>query len=322
MKTRHSFAMFAAVFLALVSITELRAQTKELQKIRLNVFRVDAATVAARTRSLFAAEGLEVTVFSTPSSTDQMRGVSKGTYDIVATAFDNVLAWSGREGAEIVAVSQISDRTVLPVIVRPEIKSWSDLKGKRLAADAVDTAFALVLRRILLANGLDLARGDYELVAVGAPSQRFESMMKGETVAGILNPPFDMRALDAGMRQIGDSREVLPDYPNTIFAVNREWGQNNRNSLLGFLRAWLTGMRWVKDPANRQEAVKLVGAELKVNPKAAQERIDELSTSGNLNLPGLETVLNLRTQFGFKLNKGDKLAAYFDAAYLRAASGK
>lgn len=322
MKKSYSIAIVAFAFLNSLSIAELRAQTKESQKIRLNVFRVDAATVAARTRSLFAAEGLEVTVFPTPSSTDQMRGVSKGTYDIVATAFDNVLAWSGREGAEIVAVAQISDRTVLPVIVRPEIKSWSDLKGKRLAADAVDTAFALVLRRILLANGLDLTRGDYELVAVGAPSQRLESMMKGETVAGILNPPFDMKALDAGMRQIGDSREVLPDYPNTIFAVNREWGQNNRNSLLGFLRAWLTGMRWVKDPANRQEAVKLVGAELKVNPKAAQERIDELSTSGNLNLPGLETVLNLRTQFGFKLNKGDKLAAYFDAAYLRAAIGK
>jgi ABC-type nitrate/sulfonate/bicarbonate transport system substrate-binding protein len=131
-----------------------------------------------------------------------------------------------------------------------------------------------------------------------------------------------MKALDAGMRQIGDSREVLPDYPNTVFAVNREWGQNNRNSLSGFLRAWLAGVRWVKDAAHRQEAVKLVGAELKVNPKAAQERIDELSTSGNLNLPGLETVLNLRTQFGFKLNKGDKLATYFDAAYLREASGK
>jgi ABC-type nitrate/sulfonate/bicarbonate transport system substrate-binding protein len=57
------------------------------------------------------------------------------TYDIASTAFDNVLAWSGREGAEIVAVAQISDRTVLPVFVRPEIKSWSDLKGKKLAAD-------------------------------------------------------------------------------------------------------------------------------------------------------------------------------------------
>ena len=40
------------------------------------------------------------------------------------------------------AIAQISDKTVLPVFVRPEIKNWSDLKGKKLAADAVDTAFA------------------------------------------------------------------------------------------------------------------------------------------------------------------------------------
>jgi hypothetical protein len=81
-------------------------------------------------------------------------------------------------------------------------------------------------------------------------------------------------------------------------------------------------MRWVKDPANREEAVKLVAAELKLNPKAAAESVEELSTSGKLNLPGLEMVLKLRNQFGFKLNKGDKLSAYYDADYFSAAAGK
>lgn len=287
---KNRIAVFLSILLIAVVIGESHAQQRELRKLRLNVFRTDAATVAARARGIFATEGLEVAITTTPNSTDQMRGISKGTYDIASTAFDNVLAWSGREGAEIVAVAQISDRTVLPVFVRPEIKSWSDLKGKKLAADAVDTAFALVLRRVLLANGLDLNRGDYELVAVGATGQRLESMVKGETFAGILTSPFDTKAIDAGMRRIGDSREVLPDYPNTIFAVNREWGQKNRDVLVAYLRAWLAGTRWVKDPANREEAVKLVGSELKLNPKAAAASVEELSTTGKLNLPGLETV--------------------------------
>jgi ABC-type nitrate/sulfonate/bicarbonate transport system substrate-binding protein len=258
-----------------------------MKKIRLNVFRIDAATVAARVHGYFAAEGLDVEITATPNSTDQMRGVSHGKFEIASTAFDNVLAWSGREGAEIVAVAQISDKTVLPVFVRPEIKTWSDLKGKKLAADAVDTAFALVLRRVLLANGLDMTRGDYELVALGATGARLESMVKGETYAAILNPPFDAKALSAGMRRIGDSKEVLPDYPNTILAVNREWGQKNRDTLVSYLRAWLKGMSWVKDPANREAAIKMVGVELKLNPKQATGSVDELSRSGNLNLPGL-----------------------------------
>jgi ABC-type nitrate/sulfonate/bicarbonate transport system substrate-binding protein len=319
---KNNGAVLLSMLLTVLSISELHAQQKELRKVRLNVFRTDAATVAARARGLFAAEGLEVAVTTTPNSTDQMRGISNGTYEIASTGFDNVLAWSGREGAEIVAVAEVRDQTVLPVIVRPEIKSWSDLKGKKLAADAVDTAFALVLRRILLANGLDLNRGDYELVAVGATGQRLESMVKGETFAGILNAPFDAKAMAAGMRRIGDSREVLPDYPNTIFAVNRDWGQKNRDVLVAYLRAWLTGMRWVKDPANQEAAIKLVGTEIKLNPNQAADSIAELSNTGSLNLPGLQIVLDLRNQFGFKLNKGDKLPVYYDAAFFNAARGK
>jgi len=211
---------------------------------------------------------------------------------------------------------------VLPVFVRPEIKSWSDLKGKKLAADAVDTAFALVLRRVLLANGLDMAKGDYELVALGSTGARLDSMIKGETFAGVLNSPFDGKALEAGMRRMGDSRDVLPDYPNTIFAVAREWGQQNRDTVLGFLRAWLKAGAWVKDPANRAAAINLLGAELKLNPKQAAESVDELSTTGKLNLPGLQVVLDLRNQFDFKLPKGDKLPVYYDEAYVNAVHGK
>src|SRR6185437_12597772 len=308
---------------AMLLMTGATAQAqKEMRKIRLNVFRIDAATVSARVNGYFAAEGLEVDVTPTPNSTDQMRGLSQGKYEIVSTAFDNVLAWSGKEGAEIVAIAQISDRTVLPVFVRPEIKDWSDLKGKKLAADAVDTAFALVLRRILLAHGLDMTKGDYELVALGATGARLESMIKGETYAGILNPPFDAKALAAGMRRIGDSTEVLPDYPNTLFAVNRAWAQSNRETLIAYLRAWLKGMAWNNDPANREAAIKAVGAELKLNPKQAQESVEELSKTGNLNLHGLQVVLDLRNQFGFKLTKGDKLPVYYDTQYFNAAKGK
>jgi ABC-type nitrate/sulfonate/bicarbonate transport system substrate-binding protein len=316
--TRKSRIVLGMVVALLLTVQSVYAQ-KELRKMRLNVFRVDAATVAAKVNGYFAGEGLEVDVTPTPNSTDQMRGLSQGKFDIVSTGFDNVLAWSGKEDAEIVAIAQISDKTVLPVFVRPEIQNWSDLKGKKLAADAVDTAFALVLRRILLAHGLDMAKGDYELVAVGATGARLESMIKSETYAGILNPPFDGKALAAGMRRMGDSRAVLPDYPNTVLAVNRAWAQKNRDSLLAYLRAWLKGMAWAKDPANRDAAIKTVGAELKLDPKQAMESVDDLSNTGVLNLPGLQVVLDLRNQFGFKLSKGDKLPVYYDASYFNAA---
>jgi hypothetical protein len=81
-------------------------------------------------------------------------------------------------------------------------------------------------------------------------------------------------------------------------------------------------MSWVKDPANGDTAIKMVGEQLKLNPKQAEESVNELSTTGNLNLPGLQVVLDLRNQFGFKLNKGAKLPVYYDPAYFNAAKGK
>jgi len=321
-KVRSHRFIVEITLLFLLAAQSASAQQKDLRKIRLSVFRIDSAIVAAKVNGYFAAEGLEPEITETPNSTDQMRGVSQGKFDIVSTAFDNVLAWSGKEGADIIAVAQIRDKTELPVFVRPEIKDWSDLKGKKLAADAVDTAFALVLRRILLEHGLDMTKGDYELIALGATGARLESMIKGETYAGILNSPFDAKALAAGMRRIGDSTEVLPDYPNTLFAVNRAWAQSNRETLIAYLRAWLKGMAWNNDPANREAAIKAVGAELKLNPKQAQESVEELSKTGNLNLHGLQVVLDLRNQFGFKLTKGDKLPVYYDTQYFNAAKGK
>ena len=68
------------IMLAIVSSAAqlLHAQTKELKKIRLNVFRTDAATAVARVQGFFAAEGLEVDITPTPNSTDQMRGLKSG----------------------------------------------------------------------------------------------------------------------------------------------------------------------------------------------------------------------------------------------------
>ena len=74
------------------------------------MFRTDAATAVARVQGFFAAEGIEVDITTTPNSTDQMRGIKHGTFEIASTGFDNVLAWSGREGAEIVAVAEFRDK--------------------------------------------------------------------------------------------------------------------------------------------------------------------------------------------------------------------
>jgi ABC-type nitrate/sulfonate/bicarbonate transport system substrate-binding protein len=247
-----------------------------------------------------------------------MRGLSNGTFQVVSTAFDNVLGWSGREGAELIAVSSIIDSAVYPVFVRPEIKTWNDLRGKKLAADAINTAFALVLRRVLLDKGLDYAKGDYELVAVGNTGLRLQSLLKGETMAGIITPPDDVRAAQQGLVRLGDSKDVLPDFPNTLFATNRAWAEKQRPELVAFLRGWLASLAWMR--ANPAEAAKLVEAELKVNPKVAESLMQDMTPTGALNRSGLEQALKLRTGFGLTPPMGPDVARYYDTSFFDAAA--
>jgi ABC-type nitrate/sulfonate/bicarbonate transport system substrate-binding protein len=288
----------------------------------VNVFNVDAGLVVARARGLFAANGLEVDIMVTPNSTDQMRGLSLGSWQIVSTAFDNVLGWSGREGAEIIAIAQVAQGITLPVYVRPEIKSWEDLRGKPLAVDAVDTAYALVLRRILLAHGLEMERGDYTLLPKGATGHRLESMNQGETFAGVLNPPWDAKANAAGMKRFGDQREILPDYPGGVFAVNGDWAGKNRDTVIKYLGAWEQGLQWAQDGKNHGEVIKLISEAEKMDEKSAASRLRQLPSSGRLNLAGLRTVLDLRVQFGLTPPMGKDLAKYYDESFYGETSKK
>lgn len=280
--------------------------------VRFISFGENPAVVIGCARGLFAARGLEVETTLTRSSTQQMRGLGDGTYDIASTAFDNVLAWSGREDADIHAVARASQRMALPVYVRPEIRDWEDLRGKLLAVDAVDTAYALVLRKILLAHGLDLDRGDYRLDGVGATGPRFESMNSGKTFAGILNPPWDRKAEEAGMRRIADYREVLPNYPGGVFAVAAPWAETHRAELVAFLKCLVEAVGWGGDPVNRDAALQMLREALGIDGEGAAKELAALPGTTELDLPGLQVPLDLRVSFGMAPGKGTDLAAYYD----------
>jgi ABC-type nitrate/sulfonate/bicarbonate transport system substrate-binding protein len=285
--------------------------------LRMSTFNADPSTVLARGSGALAAVGLDVEITITPSSTEQMQGLSDGTFDVVSTAFDNVLAWSGRAGAEIIAVAQVDGAVELPVLARPEINDWADLRGKVLAVDAADTAYALVLRRVVQTQGLELDR-DYSFLAVGATAARFQALQDERGVAAILNPPFDIQGLAAGMRRLGDQHAVLPDYPGGVLAVRRDWAAANREDLVRYLRVWSqTGQLAAAEPDSAAQTY----ARLTSQPVAAARRLLPTAfNAGALQLAGLQTVLDLRNQFGYQLPMGPQLAVYYDTAFYQAAT--
>jgi ABC-type nitrate/sulfonate/bicarbonate transport system substrate-binding protein len=304
-----------ALVLLLMPATTAAGQSPRV--LRMSSFNADPSTVLAGASGALAAVGLDVDITITPSSTEQMQGLSDGTFDLVSTAFDNVLAWSGRAGAEIIAVAQVDSVVELPVVGRPEIHDWSDLRGKVLAVDAADTAFALVLRRVVQAHDLELDR-DYTYIAVGATAARLQALQEERGSAAVLNPPFDAQALAAGMNRLGDQRAVLPDYPGSVIAVRRDWAAANRDDLVRYLRVWSNAGQLASAEPDVAAVTYARAANL---PEAAARRLLPAAfNAGILNIPGLQSVLDLRNQFGYQLPMGPQLGVYYDTAFYEAAT--
>jgi ABC-type nitrate/sulfonate/bicarbonate transport system substrate-binding protein len=281
--------------------------------------------LAARAKGLFARRGLAVDIRIAPNSEELRNGLAAGRYQIVHTAVDNAVAMA--EVAKVdIAVVLGGDNGFNHLFVQPDIRSYQDLRGKTVVVDAPDTAFALQLYKMLKLNGLQ--KGDYAVKPVGATIKRLEAMQQDKTAAAaILNMPFSIRAQRAGLKDMGTAVAAIGPYLGTTAFVLRGWGAANADVLTRYIAAYVEGLRWAADPANKAQAIDLLAGWLKVPPDIAAEcyaiaadPVDGLATDAQIDLEGFRNVLKLRAeiegQWGGTPPPPEK---YLDLSYYRRA---
>jgi ABC-type nitrate/sulfonate/bicarbonate transport system substrate-binding protein len=267
-------------------------------------------TFAALEHGYFAAAELDVKLSTTPSSINQFEKFGKGEFDIAFTAFDNIVAYREGQGAAkldpmpdfrvVMGASQVG----LSLVVAPDIQTAADLKGKTLALDAVATGFAFVLYDML--DKLGLPQSSYQAVTVGATPERWQSVKAGTHAGTITIEPFTSIARGAGFRVLAQSRDFFPAYQGGIIAARRDWAQQHRAELSAFLGAYLKGLRFVLNPANRGTASELLAAKMpEINPKVLGAVMDSvlspdtgLTPEGHILRDGMQAVLDLRSRYG------------------------
>jgi ABC-type nitrate/sulfonate/bicarbonate transport system substrate-binding protein len=140
----------------------------------------------------------------------------------------------------------------------------------------------------------------------------------------MMNPPFSIRAQKAGLKSMGTAAAALGAYQGTSAFVLRSWGQANADPLVRYLQAYIEGVHWTLNIANKPEAVALMIERLKLSDEIAAQAYD-VATNPNegfdrdaaLNLEGVKNVLGLRAQF-----EGGTPAApdkYIELSYYRKA---
>jgi|SRR5579884_115618 len=212
-------------------------------------------TMVAQTKGFLEARGLKVDLTVTPRIPDSARGLASGSFQIGSFIPDTALL-GVQQGAPITLVGVETEKPIYRLAVQPSVGSFADLRGKTFAVGAVNDVTAGMLRRVLRLNGLQ--PDEYELVSVGSTPERYAALQSGQAAGVLLTPPLNLRAERDGFKMIANLAEILPPYAYAALVVNRDWAQANRGAAVRWLAAMHDSVRWLYDPANRDEAVAIL----------------------------------------------------------------
>ncbi|MGE5095254.1 MAG: ABC transporter substrate-binding protein [Betaproteobacteria bacterium] len=324
-----SIARIAAVLLALAShLAAPGARAEELTTLRVITF--PSASYAPLflgvAGHVFEKRGIRVDLTLTPDSKTLREGLARGDYDIADTAVDNAIAMVEDAHADVVIVTG-GDTGMNEFFVRPEIASFDDLRGKAIAVDAPNTAYALLAKKILKDRGLLLDR-DYRLKPIGGTQQRFAALVaSSESAATMLGPPFSFAAREKGMKSFGRASELLGPYQAGGNFVMRSWASAHGDLLERYIAAFVECVRMARDPANREQVIGVIQSRLKQDRKAAEQTYAALMEPGfglapdaRFDMEGFKAVLALRAeiegQWGGKPPAPDK---YLDLGHYERA---
>lgn len=271
-------------------------------------------------KEFFAEEGLNLEVVITRSSVKHMEDLKAGgIYDIGHQAVDHIVRAVEKAGSDLFAFLGIS-KPNYSLIVGPEIKSYEDLRGRKLGVDGTTTGFALLLKGMLKQNGLEEGK-DYELVQIGGTGERFNAVLNGEVAGALLDGPVDLKAEAKGMNRLGSNLDYIPDYQGTVAATKRSWAEQNEAKLVKYIRAYIKSSDWLFDSNNKAEACSILRKYITVEEDIAAKTYDRYMQSvtfnprGAININGVRQAMKVMASTGQIDASLDNPYKYCDLSY-------
>ncbi len=322
MKSRRSILQFAAA--ATIVLAAVSVAPAQETKLTIMVFpgMANLPILAAQSKGFFAKRNLVIDIKNAPNSTELRNGLAEGRYQIVHAGIDNSIALV--EAAKVDSVIFLGGDTAFNhLIVQADINSFNDLRGKTVGVDAPNTAYAFVLYAMLKQKGLN--KGDYLVKPIGGSLGRLNVVKTDRTIAAtMLNVPFSLMAVQAGLKDFGSAVKALGPYQGTGGFVLRSWAAANSDTMVRYTQAYIEGLRWAMNQANKAEAINLLIERIKLPPDIAarayeieSDPVEGLAKDAAFNLEGFKNVLKLRVE-----SEGGTLAApekYFDLSYYQKA---
>jgi NitT/TauT family transport system substrate-binding protein len=246
-----------------------------LQRATVSVTGAQWPEFVAQDKGFYAQEELtvETQVVDVRTSITALIG---GSFEVsFANSTDLVLAIN--RGANLVAVGSGLARAPYALVTVPTVRSFADLKGKKVGATAPSDAYTYVIREMLTRNGVE-PDVDAEFVYGGSSNQRMVALQSGGIDAALILPPQDRELTAGGLNAIASTLDYYPNLQLSLTAVRRDWAEQNADVMRRYLRAQAAASRWLNDPPNRAEAVRILADATRASADAAGYTYDQFVT--------------------------------------------
>jgi ABC-type nitrate/sulfonate/bicarbonate transport system substrate-binding protein len=215
-------------------------------------------------KGLFKKHGLNAEATFGSSVVGAAAVVSGEAHFFLGEAASTFQAVAERVPVELVAFMQ--KLNIFKFMVRPEIAGPENLKGKSIAISAAGDSTDISTRSALTSLGLQVGR-DVSLVQVGNSGPRLAAVMTGQMAGSLLSEPTATQAAQQGLKVLLDS--TTAPFPAGGVTVSKDFAAKNPRTVGAFLRGLVEGIRFLTDPANKDEALAVMARYQNAQPTDA-----------------------------------------------------
>ncbi|MFI9834514.1 ABC transporter substrate-binding protein [Streptomyces sp. NPDC051913] len=212
-------------------------------------------------------EGTEVAVTIGRSTSAMTAGLMGGSFDLQIGGSELVVA--RQQGAPLIAIDGMCNSPIWSVVTKPGITGLGQLRGRTIATSGPSTVSTVALVATLKRQGL--SPDSYRQITAGGTAERFTAVRNGQADATVVTSPLEFQATAQGLRNLGSLYDDMPHFVSGFVVTTKPFASQHDAALVAFSRGWLRTLRWMHDPANKQELVQRVSKILKTPQPVIQQ---------------------------------------------------
>ena len=168
----------------------------------------------------------------------------------------SLLSAARLQGVDVVMIISFLNKPLYRLVVRPEIRTVADLKGKRLGITRFGTVTDSMSRLLINKLGLD-AEKDVSYIQVGDVPILLASLSSGKIIDGaIIQPPYYLKAVATGMRVLVNMQEMDIPVQQTGLNTTQKFIAKNPDVVRRVVKSVIEGIHLMRtNPAMAKRAI-------------------------------------------------------------------